>query len=355
MTRDFYCGKKVFVTGHTGFKGSWLCKILAARGASVMGYALEPQCGESLFRLAKTERDMESVIGDIRDREKLENALRGFSPEIVFHLAAQPIVREGYKLPAYTFETNTMGTVNILEAVKNTDCVRSFVNVTTDKVYKNSEWVWGYRETDELGGSDPYSGSKACSEIITECYKESFLKDRGIAVSAVRAGNVIGGGDFAADRIIPDCVRAASEKRKIFLRNPNSVRPYQHVLEALRAYLMTAEKQYSDASLADRYNVGPEGSDCISTGRLADIFCGYWGEGISCESAEEKNAPHEAGFLKLDSSKIRSRIGWQPLMNADDAVRLTVEWTKKYLNGEDMSLVTEKQISDYFERINGDV
>lgn len=273
---EFYNGKRVFITGHTGFKGSWLCKILVNSGAVVTGYSLEPPTTPSLFEIANIGESITSIIGDIRDYNSLKKAFDEARPEIVLHLAAQPIVRESYKNPAYTYETNVMGTVNILECVRNSDCVKSFLNVTTDKVYFNKEWAWGYRENEELDGFDPYSNSKSCSELVTHSYKNSFFADGKIAISTARAGNVIGGGDFASDRIIPDCVRAASENRDIIVRNPYSTRPYQHVLEPLFAYLTITEKQYNNAKFSGWYNVGPEECDCVTTGELVDLFCDLW-------------------------------------------------------------------------------
>lgn len=276
---EFYKNKCVLVTGHTGFKGTWLCKILTMAGAKVVGYALEPPTDPSLFVQCGMEKDMISVIGDIRDFDRLSAVFEKHRPDVVFHLAAQPIVRESYRTPRYTFETNVMGTVNVLECIRQTGCVRSFVNVTTDKVYRNNEWAWGYRETDTLCGFDPYSNSKSCSELVTSSYRNAYFTDGNIAVSTARAGNVIGGGDYAVDRLIPDCVRAALKCEPIILRNPLSVRPFQHVLEPLFAYLLIAEKQFYDASLADCYNVGPGESDCLSSGELADLFCREWGDG----------------------------------------------------------------------------
>lgn len=273
---SFYRGKRIFVSGHTGFKGSWLCAVLAMAGAEVTGFALPPE-RESLWTLAKLEGHIHSVYGDIRDLGSLRTAFQAARPEIVFHLAAQPLVREGYRDPVGTYHTNVMGTVHILECVRETDCVRSVLNVTTDKVYENRQWPWGYRETDTLNGYDPYSNSKSCSELVTSSYRSSFLDGRGVAASTARAGNVIGGGDFAAGRIIPDCVRAVRTGNPIQIRNPFSVRPYQHVLEPLSAYLLIAHRQYDDAKVAGSYNVGPDSRDCITTGELADLFCRSWG------------------------------------------------------------------------------
>lgn len=250
---EFYKAKRVFITGHTGFKGSWLCRLLMNAGAEVTGYALLPPTDPALFEIAKVDKDVNSVIGDIRDYSSLKTIFEKAKPEIVIHLAAQPIVRDGYKNPLYTYETNVMGTVNILECIRNSNCVRSFLNVTTDKVYRNREWEWGYRENEELNGYDPYSNSKSCSELVTSSYKNSFFNDGRVSISTARAGNVIGGGDFANDRIIPDCVRTAIKKKKIVVRNPYSIRPYQHVLEPLYAYLMIAGEQYMDQEYAGCY------------------------------------------------------------------------------------------------------
>ena len=344
---DFYKGKKVFVTGHTGFKGSWLCKILTMAGAEVTGYSLEPPTDPSLFDIAEIDRNMTSVTGDISDYEKLKAAFDKAHPEIVLHLAAQPIVRDSYKDPAYTYRTNVMGTVDILECVRNSDCVKSFLNVTTDKVYKNKEWEWGYRENEELDGYDPYSNSKSCSELVTHSYKSSFFADGRTAISTARAGNVIGGGDYANDRIIPDCIRSVEKGGDIIVRNPYSTRPYQHVLEPLCAYLMIAQKQYEDAKCADWYNVGPDECDCVTTGELVDIFCKCWGDNAKWKSIAEENAPHEASFLKLDCSKFKSVFGWNPRWHILEAVDRTVEWTKIWLSGEDVNKCMEKQINEF--------
>ena len=346
ITKGFYKNKRVFVTGHTGFKGSWLCKVLANEGAIVTGYSLESPTEPALFKLANIENDITSVIGDIRDYTSLKKAFDEAQPEIVFHLAAQPIVRDSYKDPAYTYETNVMGTVNILECVRNSDCVKSFLNVTTDKVYLNREWDRGYVETDELDGYDPYSNSKSCSELVTHSYKKSFFADRDIAISTARAGNVIGGGDFSNDRIIPDCIRAAKEGRDIIVRNPHSTRPYQHVLEPIFAYMMIAQKQYEDIKYADYYNVGPDDVDCFKTGNLVDMFCEKWGEGMKWIDQYD-GGPHEANFLKLDCTKLKDTFGWKPRWNLGDAMDKVVEWSKEYFNGGDLRAVMDKQIKEY--------
>lgn len=343
---EFYKGKKVFITGHTGFKGSWLCRILANAGAAVTGYALEPPTDPALFKIVQVDKDICSVIGDIRDYQTLKKAFDEARPEIVLHLAAQPIVRESYNNPVYTYETNVMGTVNILECVRNSDCVKSFLNVTTDKVYLNKEWEWGYRESDELDGYDPYSNSKSCSELVTHSYKNSFFSDGHVAISTARAGNVIGGGDFAKDRIIPDCVRAAIKKEDIIVRNPYSIRPFQHVLEPLYVYLMIAAMQYQDGTYAGYYNVGPDDRDCLRTGDLVALFVSKWGEGLKwmhrCDGG-----PHEAGFLKLDCSKLKSVFGWKPCWDIGTAVEMVVEWSKCWLANGDVKACMDTQIKKF--------
>lgn len=341
---DYYKGKTVLVTGHTGFKGSWLCTMLEMAGADVVGYALPPE-GENLFTLSEVGAHMQSLEGDIRDLKHFKSVFEEYKPDIVFHLAAQPIVRESYEKPVYTYETNVMGTVNLLECVRTVPGIKSVLNVTTDKVYENREWSWGYRETDALDGYDPYSNSKSCSELVTHSYKKSFLDGMGTAVSTARAGNVIGGGDFARDRIIPDCVRAAMSGEEIIIRNPYSIRPFQHVLEPLTAYLMIAEKQAVSAGLQGYYNVGPQESDCITVGELADLFCNAW-SGISWKNVCE-DGPHEASFLKLDCSLVKSKIGWKPKWNIKEAVEKTVEWTKVYQNGEDIRACMQQQIQEF--------
>ena len=349
MDLSFYKGKTVFLTGHTGFKGSWMCKVLTMHGANVVGYSLEPPTSPSLFEAADISRGITSVIGDIRDLNKLSKTVQEHQPEIVIHMAAQPIVRESYADPVYTYETNVMGTVNILECVRNNACVKSFLNVTTDKVYKNKEWEWGYRENEELDGFDPYSNSKSCSELVTHSYKNSFFADGRTAISTVRAGNVIGGGDFANDRIIPDCIRSVQKGEDIVVRNPYSTRPYQHVLEPLCAYLMIAQKQYEDIKYAGWYNVGPDETECFQTGALVDLFVKHWGGGAKWINKSE-GGPHEANFLKLDCSKLKNTFGWRPRWDLDTAIEKTVEWTKAWLSGEDVDLCMEKQIEEFLKK-----
>jgi CDP-glucose 4,6-dehydratase len=344
----FYKGKKVLVTGHTGFKGTWLCKILVNAGAIVTGYSLKPPTNPNIFELSGIEKRINSIIGDIRDLKHLKQVFTEYQPEIVFHLAAQPIVRDSYKDPVYTYETNVMGTVNMCECVRINSCVKSFLNITTDKVYKNNEWVWGYRENEPLDGYDPYSNSKSCSELVTHSYKRSFFDNLDIAVSTSRAGNVIGGGDFANDRIIPDCVRAVEKGEEIIVRNPYSTRPFQHVFEPLAVYLIIVQKQYEDKKYQGYYNVGPDECDCITTGELVAMFCDKWGNGADWKDISEANAPHEANFLKLDCSKIKTTFNWKPRWTVKEAIDKIVEWTKVYLNNGDVSAVMNKEINEFF-------
>ncbi len=347
MDLSFYKGKKVFITGHTGFKGSWLCRMLINAGAVVTGYSLEAPTEPNLFALAGLEGKITSVIGDIRDLDKLKAAFDAAQPEIVLHLAAQPIVRDSYKDPRYTYETNVMGTVNILECVRLSQCVKSILNVTTDKVYHNNEWCWGYREDEPLDGFDPYSNSKSCSELVTHSYINSFFADGKVAVSTARAGNVIGGGDFANDRIIPDCVRAMQDGRVIGVRNPYSTRPYQHVLEPLAIYLTIAQKQYEDHKYAGYYNVGPDDCDCVTTGDLVNLFCRHWGPEAAWENQAEANAPHEANFLKLDCSKVKAVFGWNPRWHIDECMKMTCRFSKVYLANGDIPGEMDFEIKEF--------
>ena len=345
---DFYKGKKVFITGHTGFKGSWLCKILTNLGAEVTGYSLKPPTSPSLFEIAEIERDIHSITGDIRNYQKLKEVFDTIQPEVVFHLAAQPIVRDSYKDPVYTYETNVMGTVNILECIRNSSCVKSFLNVTTDKVYLNKEWAWGYREDEELDGYDPYSNSKSCSELVTHSYKNSFFYNVP-AVSTGRAGNVIGGGDFSNDRIIPDCVRAAIHNDNIMVRNPFSIRPYQHVLESLYVYLMIASRQYEDPKYAGYYNVGPDDTNCFRTGVLVDLFIAKWGGNIRRIDCHD-DGPHEANYLKLDCSKLKTTFNWKPHWNLDTAIEMVVDWSKCWMSGGNVRSCMDREMELFWER-----
>ena len=344
---EFFKGKKVFLTGHTGFKGTWMSRILIGAGAILTGYSLAPNTTPDLFSMADIESKMTSVIGDIRDLDALWDAFSNAQPEIVIHMAAQPIVRDSYKDPVYTYETNVMGTVNILECLRRSNTVKSFLNVTTDKVYKNREWEWGYREDEMLDGYDPYSNSKSCSELVTHSYRSSFFKEGEYpAISTARAGNVIGGGDFANDRIIPDCVRAAKKGEDIVVRNPYSTRPYQHVLEPVTAYLMIVKAQYEDPTLASWFNVGPDDCDCVTTGDIVNMFCTKWGN-IKRVDRIDPNAPHEANFLKLDSSKLKKTFGWKPTWHIDETIDRICEWNRVWFADGDIPAIMDKQIADF--------
>ena len=350
MDLNFFKGKRVFLTGHTGFKGSWMSRILINTGAELTGYSLDYPTEPSLFKMADVQGHMNHIIGDIRDFDTLFETFSNARPEIVIHMAAQPIVRDSYVNPSYTYETNVIGTVNILECVRKTDTVRSFLNVTTDKVYLNREWPWGYREDEMLDGYDPYSNSKSCSELVTHSYKNSFFQgDNAPAISTARAGNVVGGGDFAHDRIIPDCVRAVKQNKGIGIRNPSSTRPYQHVLEPVCAYLEIAKRQYEDKSYAGYYNVGPDECDCITTGELADLFCSYWGNNAHWKSQEEKNAPHEANFLKLDCSKIKSVFGWKPRWHIEKCIEMTCRFYQCWMANGDVPAEMDYEIKEFLK------
>lgn len=356
---EFYKGKRVLVTGHTGFKGTWMCAMLVKAGAQVTGYALEPPTEPSVYALSGIETKIRSVTGDVRDLEHLQRVFDEAQPEIVIHMAAQPIVRESYKDPVYTYEVNVMGTVNVLECVRLHPCVCSFVNVTTDKVYLNREWDWGYRENEELNGYDPYSNSKSCSELVTSSYRNSFFDKADqkeedtkslAAISTARAGNVIGGGDFAVDRIIPDCIRAAIAGQDIIVRNPYSTRPYQHVLEPVAVYLMLAARQYEERTLAGSYNVGPDEADCYTTGELVTLFCEKWqqatGQKVSWVNKYD-GGPHEANFLKLDCSKLKKTFGWKPVWNVEKAMEMIVEWSVAWRDGKPVAEVMERQLTEF--------
>lgn len=342
---SFFKGKRVFLTGHTGFKGSWMSRVLIKAGAELTGFSLSAPTDPNLFEIAGLNGSMRSIIGDVRDFDAMMRAFDKAAPEIVIHMAAQPIVRESYRAPRDTFETNVMGTVNLLECVRRANSVKSVLNVTTDKVYLNREWVWGYREDEALDGFDPYSNSKSCSELVTHSYYRSFFTgDDAPSISTARAGNVIGGGDFAKDRIIPDCVRAVSAGESIVVRNPWSIRPYQHVLEPIMAYLMIVRVQYEDPRMAGWYNVGPDEVDCITTGKLADMFVQYWGKGAKWINISEADAPHEANFLKLDCSKIKRTFEWSPTWHIEEAIRETVAWFRVWAENGDVRTEMDREI-----------
>ena len=354
IDRDFWQGKKVFITGHTGFKGSWLCLWLHSIGAEVTGYALKPPTDPSLYDLCSIEKLVRSHIADVRDSAALGKAMFAAHPDIVIHMAAQPLVRDSYKIPVETYAVNVMGTVNLLEAVRNSKSIKAVINVTTDKCYENREWVWGYRESEPLGGYDPYSSSKACSELVTAAYRQSFFNSSNIsnlstsvAVASARAGNVIGGGDWATDRLIPDCVRAILKGDKVVIRNPQAVRPWQHVLEPLSGYLILAQKLYEDGPrYAEAWNFGPDDADAKPVDWLVEKLCTKWGTGASYVIDKGKH-PHEAHYLKLDCSKARSELEWRPRWSLEKALESIVEWTRAYKNGEDAKCVCLKQINEY--------
>ncbi|SJZ57889.1 CDP-glucose 4,6-dehydratase [Anaerorhabdus furcosa] len=347
---EFYKDKKVLVTGHTGFKGSWLCSILLELNAEICGIALEPSTNPNLFnQLDLKNRISSHNIIDIRNLNEIKKVFNEFKPEIVIHLAAQPLVIESYENPVYTYDVNVMGTVNICECIRHTESVKSFVNVTTDKVYENiEEESHAYLETDRLNGYDPYSNSKSCSELITDSYRKSFFNDLNIATSTCRAGNVIGGGDYSANRIIPDCFRAIQNNESILVRNPNSIRPYQHVLEADIFYLMLAMKQSINITLATNYNIGPDELDCITTGQLCDIVCNH------IEYSPKWNAvnyfgPHESGFLKLSNIKARKNLNYAPRWSSKEAIEFTIDWYIDFLNKKNMTNITQFQIKEFLK------
>ena len=330
MLQDFYRGKKVLVTGHTGFKGGWLTAWLKSLGADVVGLALPPDTAPNLFDSICLGCGMVSVLGDIRDASVVSSIFRQHSPEIVFHNAAQPLVRRSYRHPVETYATNVMGTVHLLEAIRQTASVRAAVVVTSDKVYENREWFWGYREEDALGGRDPYSSSKACAELVTSAYRQSFFAaGNGASVASARAGNVIGGGDWSEDRLVPDIVRGIASDQPIIIRQPDSVRPWQHVLEPVRGYLMLARQLWEDRDFAEAWNFGPQDQDAISVGDLAKHMIAKWGKG-ELKIQPEKNAPHEAQLLRLNTTKARTRLGWRPVLDIDQALSWTADWYRKF-------------------------
>jgi CDP-glucose 4,6-dehydratase len=352
IEKNFWQDRKVFITGHTGFKGSWLCLWLSAMGSDVTGYALNPPTNPSLFEFCNIDKLITSIIADIRDIESLNKAINLACPEIVIHMAAQPLVRESYKNPVETYSINVMGTVNIFEAVRSCKVTKVVVNVTTDKCYENKEWVWGYRENESLGGYDPYSSSKACSELITSAYRNSFFNPKDyrkhlIGLASARSGNVIGGGDWAADRLIPDCVRALLAGEKIIIRNPDSIRPWQHVLEPLSGYLLLAQKLYEDGPMySESWNFGPEDSDAKSVEWIVKKVCEKWGEKATYKT-DQRQHPHEANYLKLNCSKAKARLGWYPKWNLEKAIDKVIEWTLAYKEHKDVKKVCLKQIEEY--------
>ena len=353
MNVGFWNGKRVLLTGHTGFKGSWLSLWLQSMGAQVVGYALAPPTNPSLFDVAEVGVGMTSVIGDIRDLEHLRVVFDNHQPEIVIHMAAQPLVRYSYVEPVETYSTNVMGTVNLMEAVRSTPCVKAVVNITTDKCYENREWEWGYRENEPMGGYDPYSSSKGCAELVTAAYRNSFFNSSSFndkhstAIASARAGNVIGGGDWAEDRLIPDIMRAISEGRPVHIRNPHAIRPWQHVLEPLAGYLLLAQKLYEEgAPFAEGWNFGPNDEDAKPVQWIVERLTESWGDGASWV-LDGGDHPHEAHYLKLDCSKAKGRLDWHPRWHLDEALERIVRWNKQWLAGDSIREVTLQQISDY--------
>lgn len=352
IDNQFWHKRRVFVTGHTGFKGSWLCLWLHDLGAEVTGYALNPPTDPSLFYLCDIKRFTRTIIADVRDGDALTSAMLAAQPEIVIHMAAQPLVRDSYKIPVETYAINVMGTVNLLEAARQCKTVKAIVNVTTDKCYENKEWIWGYRENEPLGGYDPYSSSKACSELVTSAYRNSFFSSKdhgtqGVAVASARAGNVIGGGDWATDRLIPDCVRAILQNETIIIRNPAAIRPWQHVLEPLSGYLLLAQKLYENgAKYAEAWNFGPEDSDAKPVEWIVKSLCEKW-DGNASYRTDTGSHPHEAHYLKLDCSKAKSELGWRPRWDLAQALDRIVDWTKAYKERKGVKEVCLKQIEAY--------
>ena len=352
VTPAFWLGRKVFLTGHTGFKGGWLSLWLQSLGADLTGFALEPPTEPSLFKVANVGQGMRSIIGDIRDSESLMRAMRDARPEVVIHMAAQPLVRYSYENPVETYSTNVMGTVHLLEGVRAVGTVRSAVVVTSDKCYENKEWEWGYRENEAMGGYDPYSNSKGCAELVVSSYRSSYFnplayEKHGVALATGRAGNVIGGGDWADDRLIPDMLRAVEAGRPVVIRNPHSIRPWQHVLEPLNGYLMLAEKLHEKgAGFAQAWNFGPDDEDAKPVGWIVDKLTEQWGDSASWV-LDGKDHLHEAHFLKLDCSKAKSHLSWRPRWNIEEAIENIIDWHRGYINGCSMREMTLKQIESY--------
>ncbi len=352
VNSTFWSGKKVFVTGHTGFKGSWLCLWLQQLGAEVTGYALQPPTNPSLFEVAQVARGMKSIIGDIRDGETLANAMHAAEPDVVIHMAAQPLVRYSYSEPVETYSTNVMGTVHLLEAVRKTPSVRAVVNVTSDKCYENKEWVWGYRENEAMGGYDPYSSSKGCAELVASAYRNSFFNpvkysEHRVALANARAGNVIGGGDWADDRLIPDILNAISEERPVVIRNPHAIRPWQHVLEPLSGYLQLAQRLYEEGTAyAEGWNFGPNDEDAKPVQWIVEQLTQQWGEGASWQ-LDQADHPHEAHYLKLDCSKAKMRLEWHPRWDLAKTLEMIVIWQRAYLAQQDMRKISLEQIKKF--------
>ena len=346
IDKEFWKDKRVFLTGHTGFKGSWLALWLADMGAIVKGYALNPPTMPSLFIEAKVAEKIDSEIGDIRDFETLKTSMVDFNPDILVHMAAQPLVRLSYKEPLETYEINVMGTAKVLEAARNCQNLKAIVSVTTDKCYENKEWVWGYREDEPMGGHDPYSSSKGCSELVTSAYRRSFMQDKGVGLATARAGNVIGGGDWADDRLIPDILRAFEQHQAVIIRNPASTRPWQHVLEPLSGYLVLAQNLYQfPGKYAEGWNFGPFDEDAKPVDWILNHMVNQW-PGSSWH-LDDNAHPHEAGYLKLDISKAKSRLNWHPTWRLEQTLERIVTWHKAWLNKQDMQNICLNEINEY--------
>ena len=354
LYNDFYKNKRVFITGHTGFKGSWLCILLNMLEADIYGYALDPPTTPSLYKESNLDNIVNSSISDIRYLDKLKATIQKAQPEIVIHMAAQPLVRESYLNPVDTYATNVMGTVNLLEACRQTPSVRAIVNVTTDKCYENKEWHWGYREYEPMGGYDPYSNSKGCSELVTSSYRNSFFNptnyhDHKVALATARAGNVIGGGDWATDRLIPDFIKAITEGKKLKIRSPYAIRPWEHVLEPLHGYLLLAKKLYTEgAEYAEAWNFGPDDNDAQNVQWITETICSFWG-GDATYEIDKNPQPHEANYLKLDCSKAKAKLGWYPTWDIKTTIDSIVEWNKAFINDKDMLKITTNQINHFFK------
>jgi len=351
---EFWRGKRILVTGHTGFKGSWLSLWLQSMGAEVHGLSLTPPTDPNLFTVAKVIDGMVSTIGDIRDYETVQNTMQSCRPEIIFHLAAQPLVRLSYNEPVATYATNVMGTVHVLEAARQVGTVRAIVNVTTDKCYENKEWLWGYREDEPMGGHDPYSNSKGCSELVTSAYRRSFFANSDIALGSARAGNVVGGGDWAVDRLVPDILRAFESQQKVMIRNPDSIRPWQHVLEPLSGYLKLGEMLYTQGQAwAEGWNFGPNDEDAQPVRWIVEKIAAAWGNGVDWQ-LDGKQHPHEAHYLKLDISKAKSRLSWKPRWNLAKSLDQIVRWHKAWLAGDNMKHICLQQIELFVQDYPGE-